>query len=57
MHVCCPQIGECREELRGLDTLVSECKAVLDEDHTKGLLSRATNVRPLVKKQEDTAER
>ncbi|XP_052815269.1 probable E3 ubiquitin-protein ligase MID2 isoform X2 [Mya arenaria] len=51
------QIEESHQQLRTLDTLVEDCKVFLDEDHPKGLLSKAGDVALIVQQQEIVANK
>ncbi|XP_053402699.1 probable E3 ubiquitin-protein ligase MID2 [Mercenaria mercenaria] len=50
------QIEENRQQLKTMENLMESCKKLLDEDHTKGLLMRASDVAPLVQKQEAVSD-
>jgi uncharacterized membrane-anchored protein len=38
---------------KNVEDLMESCKKILDEDHTKGFLSRATEVPPITKKTQE----
>lgn len=38
---------------KNMEDLLESCKKILDEDHTKGLLSRATEIPPITQKAQE----
>ena len=51
------QLEENRQQSKSMENLMESCKKLLDEDHMKGLLGRAREVTPLIKRKEAVADR
>ena len=51
------QLEENRQRSKTMENLMESCKKLLDEDHVKGLLGRASEVSPLIERQEEVAEK